>query len=61
MGRMMRGAGALIALLLIAAAVAAGVILLTGDSTGVKLKEVGGDSVNRVVDELRSLVQDNTQ
>ena len=58
---MMRGAGALIALLLIAAAVAAGVILLTGDSTGVKLKEVGGDSVNRVVDELRSLVQDNTQ
>jgi hypothetical protein len=37
------------------------VILLTGDSTGVKLKEVGGDSVNRVVDELRSLVQDNTQ
>ncbi|MEK6276971.1 MAG: protein kinase [Actinomycetota bacterium] len=59
--RMMRGIGALVALLLIAAAVAAGVILLTGDSTGVKLKEVGGDTVDRVADELRQLVQDNTR
>ena len=58
---MLRGAGAMVALLLIAAAVAAAVIISTGDSTGVKLKEVGGDTVQQVVDELQQLVQDNTK
>jgi eukaryotic-like serine/threonine-protein kinase len=59
--RMMRGVGAIVVLLLIAAAVAGGVILLTGDSTGVKLREVGGDTIQSVADELRQLVEDNTK
>jgi eukaryotic-like serine/threonine-protein kinase len=60
-GRFMRGIGALIALLLIAAVVAIAVIAATSDSTGVKLRDVGGNTVDRVTEELRQLVQDNTQ
>ncbi len=59
MRRMMRSIGALIVLLLIAAAVAVGVIAATSKTTGVKLKSVGGNTVNQVVDDLKGLVQDN--
>ena len=59
--RFMRGALALIALVLVAAAVAAAVIVATDDSAGVRLKEISGDTVDKVVDELRALVEDNTQ
>jgi len=59
--RTARGIGALVLLLLIAAAVAVGVIALTSRETGVKLREVGGDSVDRVAQELRELVEDNTR
>ena len=59
--RFMRGAFALVALVLVAAAVAAAVIIATDDSAGVRLKEISGDTVDKVVDELRTLVEDNTQ
>jgi serine/threonine protein kinase len=59
MRRTMRSIGALIVLLLIAAAVAVGVIAATSKSTGVKLREIGGDTVNKAADELRGLVEDN--
>jgi serine/threonine protein kinase len=61
MRRMMRSIGALIVLVLIAAAVAIGVIAATSGTTGVKLKNVGGDTVNQVVDDLKSLVQENSK
>jgi archaellin len=57
----MRGTFALVALVLVAAAVAAAVIIATDDSAGVRLKEISGDTVDKVVDELRTLVEDNTQ
>jgi eukaryotic-like serine/threonine-protein kinase len=57
--RMMRTIGALIVLVLIAAAVAVGVIAATSSSTGVKLKNVGGNTVSQVADDLKQLVQDN--
>jgi eukaryotic-like serine/threonine-protein kinase len=59
--RMLRGVGALILLLLIAAAVAIGVIAATSRDTGVKLREIGGDTVRDVANELEQLVNDNTQ
>jgi serine/threonine protein kinase len=59
MRRFMRSIGALILLVLIAAAVAIGVIAATSNTTGVKLKQVGGNTVDQVVDDLKQLVQDN--
>jgi eukaryotic-like serine/threonine-protein kinase len=59
--RMLRGIGALILLLLIAAAVAIGVIAATSEDSGVKLREIGGDTVRDVANELEQLVNDNTQ
>ena len=58
-GRFIRAVAALIALVAIAAAVAAGVILAT--DSGPELRDVTGDSVDQVVDELRQLVNDNTR
>jgi serine/threonine-protein kinase len=52
---------ATVALVLIAAAVAAGVILATDRATGVRATEVAGDSVDRVVEEFKELVQKNTE
>jgi len=52
---------ATVALVLIAAAVAAAVILATDQATGVKATEVAGDSVDRVVEEFKELVQKNTE
>jgi serine/threonine-protein kinase len=59
--RFMRGAFALAALVLVAAAVAAAVIIATDDSAGVRLKEITGDTADKIVDELRTLVEENTQ
>jgi serine/threonine-protein kinase len=52
---------AAVALVLIAAAVAAAVIIATDQATGVRATEVAGDSVDRVVEELKELVQKNTE
>jgi len=49
------------ALVLIAAAVAAAVIMLTDQASGVRATEVAGDSVDRVVEELKELVRRNTE
>jgi eukaryotic-like serine/threonine-protein kinase len=49
------------ALVLLAAAVAAGVIVATDQATGVRATEVAGDSVDRVVEEFKELVQKNTE
>ncbi len=50
-----------VALVLIAAAVAAAVIVATDRATGVKATEVAGNSVDKVVEELKSLVRKNTE
>ncbi len=52
---------ALVALVLIAAAVAAGVIYTTDKATGVKVKEVTGDTIEKVVDEIDGLLEKNTE
>jgi serine/threonine protein kinase len=59
--RFVRFALALVALVLIAAGVAAGVIYTTDRATGVRATEVAGDSVDRVVEELKDLVRKNTE
>jgi eukaryotic-like serine/threonine-protein kinase len=60
-GRAMRGIAALIALVLIAAAVAAAVIFATDNATGPDIRRIAGDTVDQVVEEMRDLVNDNTQ
>ena len=52
---------AAVALILIAAAVAAAVIVATDKATGVRATEVAGDSVDRVVEEFKELVEKNTE
>jgi eukaryotic-like serine/threonine-protein kinase len=52
---------ALVALVLIAAAVAAAVIYATDKATGVKVKEVTGNTVGKVVEEVEDLVSKNTE
>ncbi|HEY5814919.1 MAG TPA: protein kinase [Solirubrobacterales bacterium] len=52
---------AAVALVLIAAAVAAVVIMATDQATGVRATEVAGDSVDRVVEEFKELVERNTE
>jgi TRAP-type C4-dicarboxylate transport system substrate-binding protein len=52
---------ATVALVLIAAAVAAAVIVATDKATGVRATEVAGDSVDKVVEELKELVRKNTE
>jgi serine/threonine protein kinase len=51
---------ALVALVLIAAAVATAVILATDKATGVHVSEVAGNTVDRVVEEVKELVKKNT-
>ncbi len=58
---MARGTGALILLLLIAAVVAIGVIAATSKETGVKLREIGGNTINDVSNQIEQLVNDNTK
>jgi serine/threonine protein kinase len=52
---------AAVALVLIAAAVATAVILATDKATGVHATEVAGDSVDKVVEEVKELVKKNTE
>jgi serine/threonine-protein kinase len=52
---------ALVALVLIAAAVAAAVIYTTDKATGVKATEVAGNTVDKVVEEIKDLVKKNTE
>ena len=52
---------ALVALVLIAAAVAAAVIYATDKATGVKATEIAGDTIDRVVEEFKDAVRENTE
>jgi serine/threonine-protein kinase len=52
---------ALVALVLVAAAVATAVIVTTDKAAGVKVSRVAGDTVDRVVEEVKDLVRDNTE
>jgi eukaryotic-like serine/threonine-protein kinase len=52
---------ALVALVLIAAAVATAVIVTTDKATGVQVKEVAGDTVDKVVEEFKDLLSKNTE
>jgi eukaryotic-like serine/threonine-protein kinase len=59
--RFVRFVLALVALVLVAAAVAAAVIYATDQAAGVKVKQVAGDSVDKVVEEVKDLVRKNTE
>jgi serine/threonine protein kinase len=52
---------ALVALVLVAAAVATAVIVTTDKAAGVKVTRVAGDTVDKVVEEFKSLVNKNTE
>jgi hypothetical protein len=52
---------ALVALVLIAAAVATAVIVTTDRASGVRASEVAGDSVDKVVEEFKDLLSNNTE
>ncbi len=59
--RFVRFVLALVALVLVAAAVATAVIVATDKAAGVHIKEVVGDSVDKVSQELKDLVDKNTE
>ncbi len=59
--RFVRFVLALVALVLVAAAVAAAVIITTDKAAGVKVSKVAGDSVDKVVEEVKDLVKKNTE
>jgi hypothetical protein len=59
--RFVRFVLALVALVLIAAAVAGAVIYTTDQAAGVKVKQVAGDTVDKVVEEVKDLVKKNTE
>ncbi|HET8815634.1 MAG TPA: protein kinase [Solirubrobacterales bacterium] len=52
---------ALVALVLVAAAVATAVIVTTDKAAGVRISKVAGDTVDKVVEEVKDLVRDNTE
>jgi hypothetical protein len=52
---------ALVALVLVAAAVATAVIVTTDRAAGVKVSHVAGDTVDKVVEELKDLVHNNKE
>jgi TRAP-type C4-dicarboxylate transport system substrate-binding protein len=52
---------AAIALVLIAGAVAAAVIYATDTATSVRITDVAGESIDKVVEELKELVERNTE
>ena len=52
---------AAVALVLVAAAVAAAVIVSTDKAAGVKVSRVAGDTIDRVVEEVKELVRNNTE
>jgi len=59
--RFVRFVLALVALVLVAAAVATAVILATDKAAGVHIKEVAGDTIDKVTTELKDLVDKNTE
>jgi serine/threonine-protein kinase len=59
--RFVRFVLALLALIMVAAAVAAAVIYTTDKAAGVKVSRVAGDTVDRVVEEVKDLVKKNTE
>ena len=59
--RFVRFVLALVALVLLAAAVATAVIVTTDQASGVKVSKVAGDTVDKVVEEFKDLVRDNTE
>jgi hypothetical protein len=59
--RFVRFVLALIALVLVAAAVATAVIVTTDKAAGVKVSKVAGDTVDKVVEEVKDLVKKNTE
>jgi eukaryotic-like serine/threonine-protein kinase len=59
--RFVRFVLALVALVLVAAAVATAVIVTTDKAAGVKVSHVAGDTVDKVVEELKDLVNKNTE
>ncbi|HEU5252189.1 MAG TPA: protein kinase [Solirubrobacterales bacterium] len=52
---------AAVALILVAAAVATAVIVTTDKAAGVKVSRVAGDTVDKVVEEVKELIRDNTE
>jgi serine/threonine protein kinase len=52
---------ALVALVLVAAAVATAVIVTTDKAAGVKVSRVAGDTIDKVVEEVKELVNKNTE
>ncbi|HET9198487.1 MAG TPA: protein kinase [Solirubrobacterales bacterium] len=52
---------AAVALVLVAAAVATAVIVTTDKAAGVKVSRVAGDTIDKVVEEVKELVRDNTE
>jgi serine/threonine-protein kinase len=52
---------ALVALVLIAAAVATAVIVSTDKASGVRASEIAGDTVDKVVEEFKDAISDNTE
>jgi eukaryotic-like serine/threonine-protein kinase len=59
--RFVRFVLALVALVFVAAAVAAAVIVTTDKAAGVRVSKVAGDSVDKVVEEVKELVERNTE
>ncbi len=59
--RFVRFVLALVALVLIAAAVATAVIVTTDKAAGVKVSKVAGDTVDKVVEEVKDLVKKNSE
>jgi serine/threonine-protein kinase len=59
--RFIRFVLALLALVFVAAAVATGVILATDQAAGVKVSKVAGETVDKVVEEVKSLVNNNKE
>jgi eukaryotic-like serine/threonine-protein kinase len=59
--RFMRFVLALLALILVAAAVATAVIVTTDKAAGVKVTKVAGDTVDKVVEEFKDLVNNNKE
>ena len=59
--RFMRFVLALVALVLVAAAVATAVIVTTDKAAGVRVSKVAGDTVEKVVEEVKELVKKNTE
>jgi hypothetical protein len=59
--RFVRFVLALVALVLVAAVVATAVIVSTDKAAGVKVSRVAGDTVDKVVEEVKDLVRKNTE